>query len=93
MYMTFTDLYSIHTELKAVVGYHTKIGHFHNHIKVIGHFSFHTISIEWSHDFPNSQTFVRVFSHLSKYFTFLIWNSVHSQCIADNVNFAVDKVC
>ena len=93
MYMTFTDLCSIHTELKAVVGYHTKIGHFHNHIKVIGHFSFHTISIKWSHDFANGQTLVRVFSHLSKYFTFLIWSSVHSQCIADDVNFAVDKVC
>ena len=85
MYMTLTDLCSIHTKLKAVVGYHTKIGHFHNHIKVIGHFSFHTISIKWSHDFANSQTLVRVFSHLSKYFTFLIWSS--------DVHFAVDKVC
>ena len=78
---------------KTVVGYHTKIVHFHNHIKVIGHFSFHTVSIEWSHDFANGQILVRVFSHLSKYFTFLIWSSVHSQCIADDVNFAVDKVC
>ena len=80
----------MHTELKAVVGYHTKIDRFHNHIKVIGHFSFHIISIKWSHDFACGQTLVRGFSHLSKYFTFL---SAHSQCIADDVNFAVDKVC
>ena len=39
MYMIFTDLCSIHTELKVVVGYHTKIGHFHHHIKVIDLFS------------------------------------------------------
>ena len=49
--------------------------------------------MKWSHDFANGQTPVRVFSHLSKYFTFLIWSSVHSQCIADDVNFTVDKVC
>ena len=60
MYITFTDLCSIHTELKAVFGYHTKIDHFHNRIKVIGHFSFHTIS-------TNGHMILLIAKHLSEY--------------------------